>query len=40
MKTKYPIELVDLRHQSDHIKPKRIQLFKEYGLDPANARLF
>ena len=27
MKTKYPIEIIDLRHQSDHITPKKIQLF-------------
>ena len=23
MKTKYPIELIDLRHQADHITPKK-----------------
>ena len=40
MKTKYPIEIIDLRHQSDHIIPKKIQLFHEYGTDPDNARLF
>ena len=40
MKTKYPIEIIDLRHQSDHITPKKIQLFLEYGADPENARLF
>ena len=40
MKTKYPIEIIDLRHQSDHITPKKIQLFHEYGTDPNNARLF
>ena len=38
MKTKYPIEIIDLRHQSDHITPKEIQLFLEYGVDPENAR--
>ena len=27
MKTKYPIEIIDLRHQPDHITPKKIQLF-------------
>ena len=27
MKTKYPIEVIDLRHQSNHITPKKIQLF-------------
>ena len=37
MKTKYPIEIIDLRHQSDHITPKKIQLFLEYGDDPENA---
>ena len=40
MKTKHPIEIIDLRHQSDHITPKKIQLFHEYGTDPDNARLF
>ena len=40
MKTKYPIEINDLRHRSDHITPKKIQLFQEYGTDPNNARLF
>ena len=40
MKTKYPIEIIDLRHQSDYITPKKIQLFWEYGADPENARFF
>ena len=40
MKTNYPIEIIDLRHQADHITPKRIQLFQEYGADPNNARSF
>ena len=40
MKTKYPIEIIDLRHQSDHITPKKNQLFLEYGADPENARFF
>ena len=40
MKTKYPIEILDLRHQPDHITPKQIQLFQEYGADLDNARLF
>ena len=38
MKTKYPFILIDLRHQSDHITPKKIQLFLEYNADPENAR--
>ena len=40
MKTKYPIEIIDLRHQADHITPKKIQLFLEYGADPETARFF
>ena len=40
MKTKYPIELIDLRHQPDHITPKKIQLFMEYGADPENAKFY
>ena len=40
MKTKYPIEIIDLRHQRDHVTPKKIQLFHEYGTDPENARMF
>ena len=40
MKTKYPIEIIDLRHQADHITPKKIQLFLEYGADPENASFF
>ena len=40
MKTKYPIEIIGLRHQSDHITPKKIQLFLDYGGDPENARFF
>ena len=40
MKTKYPIEIIDLRHQPDHITPKKSQLFQEYGVDPENDRFF
>ena len=40
MKRKNPIEIMDLRHQFDHITPKKIQLFHEYGTDPDNARFF
>ena len=39
-KTKYPIELIELRHQPDKIALKKIQLCQEYGADPDNARLF
>ena len=40
MKTNFPIEIIDIRHQADHITPKKIQLFLEYGVDPENARFF
>ena len=40
MKSKYPIEIIDSRHQSDHITPKKIQTFHEYGTDPDIARMF
>ena len=39
-KSKYRIQEIDLRHQVDHITPKKIQLFEEYGNNPLNARLF
>ena len=40
MKTKYPIEVIDLRHQPGHLTPKKIQLFMEYDADSGNARFF
>ena len=40
MKTKYPIQVIDLRFQVDHITPKKIQLFEEYRAAPADAKLF
>ena len=40
MKNKYPIQVIDLRFQADHITPKKIQLFQEYRADPINARLY
>ena len=40
MKAKYPIEIIHLRHQPQHITPKKNQLFLEYGTDPENGRLF
>ena len=40
VKNSYPIQVIDLRFQVDHINPKKIQLFEEYRNDPANARLF
>ena len=40
MKIKYPIQIIDLKYQTDHITPKKIQLFLEYRGSPANARLY
>ena len=40
MKTKNPVEVIDLRHQPDQITPKKIQQFLEYNADPENARFF
>ena len=34
VRNKYPIQVIDLRHQIDHISPKKIQLFEEYKNDP------
>ena len=39
MKTKYPIQVIDLRFQVDQINPKKIQLFEEYRGATNNARL-
>ena len=36
MKNKYPIQVIDLRFQVDHITSKKIQLFEEPNTDPAN----
>ena len=40
MKNIYPIKVIDLRFQVDHINPKKIQLHQEYRDATANARLF
>ena len=40
MKTKYPTEIIRLKHQPDHTTPKKIQLFQEYSVDPANAKFY
>ena len=40
MKTKYPVQVIDLRYQVDHITHKRTHLFEEYRANPANAKLF
>ena len=40
MKYRYPIQITDLRHQLDHLIPKKIQLFEEFSEDPNVERLF
>ena len=40
MKTKYPVETIDLAHQTDHITPKKIQLFLEYSAGPENGKFY
>ena len=40
MKTKYPIDIKDLRHQSDHITSNKIQLFQEHSADPESIRFY
>ena len=40
MKYLYPFQITDLRHQFDHLTPKKIQIFEEFSEDPANERLF
>ena len=42
MRNKYPIHVIDLRCQVDHITLKKIQLFEKGNTDPTkvNARLF
>ena len=42
MKSKYSIQLTDLRFQVDQKTPKIVQLFEEFNTDPLkfNARLF
>ena len=40
MKTKYPIQVIDLRFQPDHKTPKEFQLFEEYRENPNHARLY
>ena len=40
MKTFYPIQIIDLRFQIDHVTPKKIRLFEEYEDAPDNTNLF
>ena len=40
MKDNNLFQITDLRHQVDHITPKKTQLFEEISQDPDNERLF
>ena len=42
MENNYPIQLIDLRHEADHITPEKTQLFEEFNTNTDNieARLF
>ena len=40
MKDYYPIQIIDLRFQVDHISPKKIRLFEEYDPNPTNTNLY
>ena len=40
MKKYYPIQIIDLRFQVDHISPKKIRLFEEYENNPVNTDLY
>ena len=40
MKENYPIQIIDLRFQVDHISPKKIRLFEEYDDNPTNTKLY
>ena len=39
MKDYYPIQILDLRFQVDHISPNKIRLFEEYDDNPFNTNL-
>ena len=40
MKNYYPVQIIDLRFQVDHISPKKIRLFEEYDPNPVNIILY
>ena len=40
MKNYYPIQIIDLQFQVDHISPKKIRLFEEYDPNPVNTILY
>ena len=40
MKKYYPIQIIDLRVQVDHLSPKKIRLFEKYDNNPVNTNLY
>ena len=40
MKKYYPIQIIDLRFQVDHMSPKKIRLLEEYDDNPTNTNLY
>ena len=40
MEDYYPIQIIDIRFQVDHISPKKIRLFEEYDPNPTNTVLY
>ena len=40
MKDFFPIQIIDLSFQVDHISPKKIRLFEEYDPNPTNTVLY
>ena len=40
MKTYYPIQIIDLRFQVDHLSPKKIRFFEEIDDNPTNTILY
>ena len=40
LKNYYPIQIIDLRFQVNHISPKKIRLLEEYDNNPANTILY
>ena len=40
MKIIFPIQIIDLRFQVDHISPKKIQLIEEFDKNPTNTILY
>ena len=40
MKTFYPIQIIDLRFQTDYTTPKKSRLFEEYEAAPKHTNLY